>query len=333
MAKDDTEENSKSDPIVIEADESMGTADLEAEIEAQIQATLKRQKTERDAKADVDATENAPAKPKSSKKDVKADAPKPPKSAKTTTDNETSDESESVTVKVNKTASEDKSPTIKQRPNLSAPEVKSEDAEEDKGETIMVKRSAKTIEPINSGVKPQTEEQSKAAEASEPEPSDPPSDNEVKDEEAVTVTVNKKPEVEASVQPEDDKKEDKEPAPAAATADSSTEAQETDSAKEAEAKPADSNETSRKLDAVTGDLKTKVATDAAAKSKAEAVEQTKIYDTKQYHLPIKAGHHRQKAMSPAVTALILIILGAVLAVVAIDAELLDPGFNLPFDLI
>ncbi len=74
----------------------------------------------------------------------------------------------------------------------------------------------------------------------------------------------------------------------------------------------------------------KPPTDGAAK--AEEMQSPKVFDTKQYHLPIDEGavHGKGKFL---MIFLVFLLLVLVAGAIAIDAGWIKPGFNLPFDLI
>lgn len=62
------------------------------------------------------------------------------------------------------------------------------------------------------------------------------------------------------------------------------------------------------------------------------MQSPKVFDTKQYHLPIDEGAAGSKGKSVMIFFVVLLLL-VVGAVVAIDAGWVDVGFDLPFDLI
>lgn len=66
--------------------------------------------------------------------------------------------------------------------------------------------------------------------------------------------------------------------------------------------------------------------------KNDEMQSPKVFDTKQYHLPIDEGaaHGRGKSVTIFFVVLLLLVVGAT---VAIDAGWVKPGFDLPFDLI
>lgn len=67
--------------------------------------------------------------------------------------------------------------------------------------------------------------------------------------------------------------------------------------------------------------------------KAEAQQQPQIFDTKQYHLPIKATkHHRRGGPSTLSYLFLIMLVAAALAYAAADLGWYDPGFELPYDL-
>lgn len=71
--------------------------------------------------------------------------------------------------------------------------------------------------------------------------------------------------------------------------------------------------------------------DAKAAENTE-MQSPKVFDTKQYHLPINEGvaHGKGKFV---IVFLVLLLLVAMAGTVAIDAGWIKPGFELPFDLI
>ena len=98
----------------------------------------------------------------------------------------------------------------------------------------------------------------------------------------------------------------------------------------AQANPAAAkDETSRKLDAMSSELKSR----AKAGQDADQ-QQPKVFDTKKYHLPIKpTRHHRQHEINPIVAVALIILAVVVIGVVAVDLDFVDVGFDLPFDLL
>lgn len=75
----------------------------------------------------------------------------------------------------------------------------------------------------------------------------------------------------------------------------------------------------------------KPQTEAVAK-KPDEMQSPKVFDTKQYHLPIDEGaaHGKGKFLK---VFIVVFLLAVVAGVVAIDAGWVDAGFGLPFDLI
>lgn len=67
-------------------------------------------------------------------------------------------------------------------------------------------------------------------------------------------------------------------------------------------------------------------------TKTEEMQSPKVFDTKQYHLPIDEGVTRGKGKFLMIF-LVFILLVVVAGAVAIDAGWIDVGFDLPFDLI
>lgn len=101
--------------------------------------------------------------------------------------------------------------------------------------------------------------------------------------------------------------------------------------KEADSKEQAQDEAGDKLQAMSSELRA----DAEAKAKAKDQQQEpKVFDTTQYHLPIKATRvHRQHDIHPLLIGVIVTIAIIIAGVVATDLELIDPGFDLPFDLL
>lgn len=69
-----------------------------------------------------------------------------------------------------------------------------------------------------------------------------------------------------------------------------------------------------------------------ASNKTEEMQSPKVFDTKQYHLPIDEGvaHGKGKLL---MILVVVLLLAAAAGAVAIDAGWIDAGFDLPFDLI
>lgn len=68
-----------------------------------------------------------------------------------------------------------------------------------------------------------------------------------------------------------------------------------------------------------------------AKPKEDEVQQPQIFDTNQYHLPIKATKHNKHDNGNIVALLVLLVV-LVVAYVGADMGMYDPGFKLPYDI-
>ncbi len=84
-------------------------------------------------------------------------------------------------------------------------------------------------------------------------------------------------------------------------------------------------------DAPKGEPQSTVASEVVP-AKPEEMQSPKVFDTKQYHLPIDEGATHGKGKYLTFFAVALLVIVVVLAV-AIDAGWIDLGFKLPFDLI
>lgn len=66
---------------------------------------------------------------------------------------------------------------------------------------------------------------------------------------------------------------------------------------------------------------------------ANEMQNPKVFDTNQYHVPIAQDKKHNPAMHMLLFAVVFILVLVVGGLVAIDAELIDLGFDAPFDLI
>lgn len=69
----------------------------------------------------------------------------------------------------------------------------------------------------------------------------------------------------------------------------------------------------------------------ATLAKTEEMQSPKVFDTKQYHLPIDEGVRSGKSKYLVIFTVVLLLV--VVGLVVIDAGWIDIGFDLPFDLI
>ncbi len=102
--------------------------------------------------------------------------------------------------------------------------------------------------------------------------------------------------------------------------------------KRPEIKPAE--QVSEKLTEISDDLKEGDPEKEAEKAKKEEnseTQQPQIFDTKEYHLPIKATKHHKKNSFSATDALLFLLIVLFAAYIAADLDIYDPGFKLPFD--
>jgi len=87
-----------------------------------------------------------------------------------------------------------------------------------------------------------------------------------------------------------------------------------------------------------GEISEQIRQDEAAKEEAKEAkksetQQPQIFDTKQYHLPIKSTKHHASGSLGATTILFVIFLFVLaMAYVAADMEVYDPGFALPVNI-
>lgn len=63
-------------------------------------------------------------------------------------------------------------------------------------------------------------------------------------------------------------------------------------------------------------------------------DQVKVFDTKKYHLPMKASkrHHKNSASKDVVVVILIAVMLVIGFVILIDMEVIDIGYELPFDL-
>ncbi len=110
--------------------------------------------------------------------------------------------------------------------------------------------------------------------------------------------------VEESPAPTPDKPEEEKPEPEEAKKTIADEAEEAKGGTDSDSEDS-SFEAARKLNALSGELKQR---EEDKKEEENQQQNPKVYDTKQYHLPIKASHHHRKAALPIwARALVLIV--------------------------
>jgi hypothetical protein len=88
-------------------------------------------------------------------------------------------------------------------------------------------------------------------------------------------------------------------------------------------------EAAQKLDAITGELKARENEKAAEANKEQ--QTAKIYDTKKYHLPIKAGRHHRKSQLPTWAQLLVLLVALVGALYyAVSTDIISFGETTSF---
>jgi hypothetical protein len=207
----------------------------------------------------------------------------------------------------------------------------SPESEEKKQEQKIVARGAKVIIPLSSAETETPKKEAPAPKAaatpapvdpSQPEaPAEAEPEKSAKPKPAEPAEETEKPEPETEAKPE------------AAQAQESEQTETTEEASEdKESKPAEGSDEGGIVDAFAeqaANNKQKSAEDIEAEKRATAV--SKLVEEKKYFVPIGQVTHRRRARWAIALLILIVLLGAGAA--AVDAGIVDPGFDLPFNLI
>ena len=183
----------------------------------------------------------------------------------------------------------------------------SDDSDPDAGEPITVKRSAKTIAPAATA----DEKPAKAKKTAEATIT-PPTDTTPPDLEPSDASI-----------PESPTEETQQPEPAA---DQPAEDTQPETSEETPAEASDEAAVGALADQVTDKQK------ESAEVLQKQQELEKLIEQKKFYVPIGQVTHRRHTLW-AILCLLALLLAVSALVYAADAELFDPGFDLPFDLV